>query len=123
MYINLLTKLKNAQLAKKKFFEVQFNRFDRAVAEILLKAGYLTKIDVKGKAPKIILELHLNAEKPVRGLKFLSRPSVQRYIASKDIYKVRGGLGLLVISTSKGVMTGEEAKKARLGGQLLFEIW
>lgn len=123
MYIDLLIKMKNAQLAKRKVFEIKSSRLNKAVAEILLKKEYLTKMEMKGKPPKLTLELHLNPQKSFQGLRFLSRPSVRRYAGYSDLKSVKGGRGFLVLSTSRGLMTGEEARKAKLGGQLLFEIW
>jgi small subunit ribosomal protein S8 len=123
MFIDLLTKLKNAQLAKKRTVEEKFSKANKAIADVLEQAGFLNKVEIKGKMPKLLLELHLNKEKPIRGIRFLSRPSLRRYTGYKDFYKVKGGLGLLIVSTPKGIMTGQEARKAKLGGQLLFEIW
>lgn len=123
MYIDFLIKLKNAQQARQKLVRTPATKMDKAVAEILKAAGFLSKIELKKKGAKTVLETYLNLQKPIRGLKFLSRPSVIRYAKSKDLKPVKSGFGLLVISTSRGVMTGEEAKKSRVGGQVLFQIW
>lgn len=123
MYIDLLIKLKNAQAAKKRVVEEKFSKLNKAIVDILEKAGFLSKVEVKGKAPKLFLELRLNKEKPIRGIKILSRPSLRRYTGYRNFYKVKNGEGLLIVSTSKGIMTGTEARKKKVGGQLLFEIW
>ncbi len=65
----------------------------------------------------------MSPERDIRGLKFLSKPSRRLYVGYKEIKKVKSGHGLLVLSTSKGILSGEEAKKMKIGGQLLFEIW
>lgn len=98
-------------------------KMDKAVAEILKEAGFLSKIELKKKGVKTVLEAYLSPQKPIRGLKFLSRPSVIRYAGYKDLRSVKSGFGLMAVSTSSGVMTGEEAKKKRVGGQVLFQIW
>jgi small subunit ribosomal protein S8 len=123
MYIDLLIKLKNAQAARKRIVEEKFSKLNKAIVDILEEAGFLSKVEIKGKAPKLFLELRLNKEKPIRGIKILSRPSLRRYLGYKNFYKVKGGQGLLVVSTSKGIMTAQKAQKNKLGGQLLFEIW
>lgn len=110
-------------MARKWTVEEKFSKADKTIADILEQAGFLNKIEIKGKAPKLLLELCFNKEKPIRGIRFLSRPSLRRYMGYKDFYKVKGGLGLLVVSTSRGIMTAQEARKVKLGGQLLFEIW
>jgi len=123
MYIDLLIKLKNAQAARKRIVEEKFSKLNKAIVDILEEAGFLSKVEIKGKTPKLFLELRLNKEKPIRGIKILSRPSLRFYLGYKNFYKVKGGQGLLVVSTSKGIMTAQKAQKNKLGGQLLFEIW
>jgi len=123
MYLDFLIRLKNAQQANQKMVRISSTKMDKAVADILKEAGFLSKIELKKKGVKTVLEAYLNPQKPIRGLKFISRPSVIRYSGYKDLKSVKSGFGLLAISTSRGVMTGEEAKKNRVGGQTLFQIW
>ena len=123
MYIDLLIKIKNAQMADKEFIKTRLTKMDKSVAELLRREGFLTKVEVKGRSLKRILEIHFNKERPIRGLKLLSRPSLRQYKGYKDFRKVKGGIGLLAVSTSKGVMSGGRARREKLGGQLLFQIW
>ncbi|MEK7465252.1 MAG: 30S ribosomal protein S8 [Patescibacteria group bacterium] len=123
MYINLLIKIKNAMTAKKTVLKTRYSKMDYAVAEILKARGFLTHVEIKGRAPKKIIEIALNLEHPIQGLRFLSKPSRKLYGGYDDFKKVKGGYGFLVVSTPKGVMPGDAAKKERVGGQLLFEIW
>lgn len=123
MYIDLLTKIKNAEAARKESLKVRFTNFDYAVLEALTKLGFVKKSEVKGRLPKRIVEVDLNLERPIQGLKFLSRPSRRLYASYTDLKKVKGGYGALIISTSKGVMNASEARRRKVGGQLLFEIW
>lgn len=123
MYIDFLIRLKNAQAAGRKTIRTAFSKLDKAVAEILKEAGFLTKVDIKEKNAKKFLEVVLNNHKPIKGVKFLSRPSLRRYISYREIKPVKGGYGLMVLSTSKGILTGDQAKKMKIGGQQLFKIW
>ncbi len=123
MYTDFLIKIKNARLAEKKILKTKFTKMDKAIAEILESANFLKKIDLKGKPPKKMIEIELDGKKRISGLKFLSRPSLRRYVGYKELRTSKGGRGLIVISTSKGILTSIEAKKQKVGGQLLFEIW
>ena len=126
MYTDLLTKLKNAQAVKKESIKMPYSNMDYAVAEVLVAKKFLDSAFKKGRMPKRVLDLKLkykDGKGVIEGLKILSKPSRRLYIGYKDIKPVRQGYGLLVLSTPKGVMDGRSAKKQKLGGQLLFEIW
>jgi small subunit ribosomal protein S8 len=123
MYIDLLIRVKNAAQVGKKAVKVPYVKNDYAVAEILKRFGFLKEVEVKGRSFKKVMELKLEGARPVQGLKFLSRPSLRRYGEYRRFRKVKSGQGLLVVSTPKGILTGEDAKKAKVGGELLFEIW
>ena len=96
---------------------------DLAIAEFLLKHGFLKNVEVKGKLPKQVIEIDLKDEKAIKGLKLVSRPSRRIYSGCKNIKRVKSGYGIGVISTSKGIMGDQDARKQKLGGQVLFEIW
>lgn len=123
MYIDLLVKAKNAEQAGKKSFRVQYSKMDHTVADQLVRFGFFKKAEIKGKAPKRTLEVVCNPERPIRGVRFVSRPSLRRYVKHTALRPVKGGAGIAVISTSRGVMSGVQAKKEKIGGQVLFEIW
>lgn len=126
MYIDLLIKIKNAQAAKKESVKVPYTNMDNAVAELLLAHKYIEAVSKKGRMPKRGLEITLkynNGIGAIEDLKILSRPSRKLYAGYKDIRPVRQGYGLLVLSTPKGIMDGKAARKEKVGGQLLFEIW
>jgi len=125
-YISLLTKIKNAQAVKKESIKVPYSKLDEEIVSVLVKNNYLDSFEKKGRNPKRILDIKLKYNDgggTVSGVKLLSRPSRRLYIGYKEIRPVRHGYGLLVLSTPKGIMTGTEAKKAKVGGQTLFEIW
>ena len=123
MYIDLLIRIKNAEAARRETLKVRYSKMDAAVAEILKARGFLKQVEVKGRAPKKIIEIVPNPEKPIQGLKLLSKPSRRLYGGYRGFQRVRGGHGLLVISTPKGILPADAAKKEKVGGQILFEIW
>ncbi len=123
MYIDLLVKIKNAQQAGKKSFKTRFSKMDEGVLEVLKNHGFIKKSEIKGKSYKRVIEIDCDVSHPIQGVAFLSKPSLRRYGGYKDLKRVKGNYGILVISTSQGIMSGFEAKKKKLGGQLLFEIW
>ncbi len=126
MYIDLLTKIKNAQKAKLAGLKVPFSQMDLAIAELLVKHKYLESVEKKGRMPKRIIDIKLryvNEGGVISGIEFLSKPSRRMYSGYKDLKSALQGYGLLVLSTSKGIMTGADAKREKAGGMLLFKIW
>ena len=126
MYYNLLTKIKNAQAVKKDSVKMPYSNMDFAIAEILVKNKFLEEASKKGRMPKRIIEVKLKYQDgagAIQGVNLLSKPSRKLYIGYKDIRPVRQGYGLLVLSTPNGIIDGKNARKQKVGGQLLFEIW
>lgn len=123
MYIDLLIKIKNGKWAKKKFLKTRFSRMDKSISDTLLRAGFVSKVEIKGRPSKRFIYLDLRGERPIGGLKFLSTPSVRRYSGYAELKKVKSGFGFSVLSTPKGIMTDTQARREKVGGQLLFSIW
>lgn len=126
MYIDILIQIKNAQNAKKESVKVPFSNMDLAVLEVLEKNKFVESVAKKGRMPKRIIEVRLaykDGQGAIHGIKFYSKPSRRLYSGYKSIKLVRQGFGLAVLSTPKGIMDGKEARKQKVGGQLLFEIW
>jgi len=123
MYIDLLVKIKNAQQAKKSSLKFDYSKMDFAIAEALKRFGFLSSCEAKGRAPKKYIEVELNADKPIKGITFLSKPSCRVYEGYREMRKVKGGHGYLVLTTSLGVCSSFEARRQKVGGQKLFEIW
>ena len=123
MYIDLLIKIKNAQNAGHETLKTRYTKMDKAVVDILQKRGFVKNTELKGKTYKKYLELDLKGERNISGLKFLSRPSLHRYSGYAEMRRVKGGYGLLIVSTPKGILSGDEAKKYKVGGELLLEVW
>ena len=123
MYTDLLIKIKNAGAAKHEFLKVRYNKADNAVLELLKKKGFIKKFEVKGRMPKRIIEIELDPTRSLGGLKFLSKPSRRLYSGYKKVKRVKSGYGMAVLSTPKGFLSDKEARKEKVGGELLFEIW
>ena len=126
MYINLLTKIKNAQAVQKENIKVPCTKMDEKIVDILIKHGYLKDAEKKGRNPKKVIDIKLNYKDKkcvIRGVKFISKPSRRIYVGYRDVKLVKGGQGMLLLSTPKDIMTGKEVRKMKIGGEALFEIW
>lgn len=129
MYYDLLVQIKNAEAVRKPLIRVKFSKVDFGIAKILLESGYIKDVKKKNLGRKTFLEITLpqkeefNGYKKIEGFKFFSKPSRRFYIGYRDIKLPKQGRGVAVISTSRGIMTSAEAKKRKLGGEYLFELW
>jgi len=121
----MLARIRNAHQALLPTTELPHSRMKESIAGILKKEGYIIDFAVEGKVPrKLKLKLKYVGKKGViEGLRRVSTPGLRRYFGSTDIPRVRNGLGTAIISTSKGVMTGTQARKNNLGGELLCYVW
>ena len=122
---DMLTRIRNAGQALQPAVQIPHSRIKENIANILKKEGYVTDVAVEGNVPKkISIRLKYQGKKSViEGLRRISRPGLRNYVGSTEIPRVRGGLGVAVISTSEGVMTGVQARKKNLGGELLCYVW
>ena len=126
MYTDLLVKIKNAQAVKSDTLKAVYSVMDKAILDILEKKNFVGAVQVMGRIPKKVFEISLKykqGEGAVHGVNILSKPSRHLYVGYQDIRTVKQGFGILVVSTSKGIMEGQAAKKLKLGGEMLFEIW
>lgn len=122
---DLLTRIRNAGMARHAKVTMPYSKLKASVAQILHQEGYVADVGVE-EGPKRALTLALKYEgrRPViAGLRQISTPGLRRYVRSTEIPRVLGGMGVAIVSTSKGVMTGSEAKKQNLGGELVCYIW
>jgi small subunit ribosomal protein S8 len=105
--------------------EVPHSRIKESIAHVLRKEGYVADVTVAGSAAKrISIKLKYQGKKNViEGMRRISRPGLRNYVGAAEIPRVRGGLGVAVVSTSEGVMTGTQARKKNLGGELLCFVW
>ena len=122
---DLLTRIRNANRALLPIVELPHSRMKESVAHILKKEGYIGDVSVEGKDKKTLkLKLKFEGKKGViEGLRRVSTPGLRRYVGSTEIPRVRGGLGISIVSTSQGLMTGNQARKNNVGGELLCYVW
>ena len=123
---DMLNRIRNAQAVLKETVEVPFSNLKYEIAKILEKNGFIEKVEKKGKKTKKIIEITLkydNKIPAISGLKRISKPGQTIYLGHRKIKRVKGGYGVAIISTSKGLMTDKEARKQKLGGEVLCEIW
>jgi small subunit ribosomal protein S8 len=119
---DMLARIKNAIAVGKKSVEVPFSKIKRDVAKVLVEKGYLENVE-KVKS-NLILHISFKDGRPVlTGAKRVSKPGLRVYTKYKDIPIVKEGFGISILSTSKGVMSGDEARKLKLGGEILCFIW
>lgn len=124
---DMLTRIRNAYTAKKDVVEVPASNIKKDIAKILLDEGYIKSCEyiedgVQGTI-KIQLKYGPNGERVISGLKKISKPGLRVYAKKDQIPKVLGGLGIAIVSTSKGVITDAEARKQNVGGEVLAYIW
>ena len=122
---DMLTRIRNAGAAHLPVVELPHSRIKESVAKVLQSEGYVGEVSVEGDLKKKIkIRLKFNGKKSViEGLKRVSKPGLRRYVGSTEIPRVRGGLGVAIVSTSEGVLTDTQARKKNLGGELLAYIW
>jgi small subunit ribosomal protein S8 len=122
---DLLTRLRNANQALLPEVQLPHSKLKESIARILKKEGYVSDVAVEGAKVKTLkLKLKYEGRKGViAGLRRVSTPGLRRYVRATEIPRVLGGLGTSIVSTSRGVMTGHEARKQNLGGELLCYIW
>jgi small subunit ribosomal protein S8 len=122
---DMLTRIRNAGRALLPTVEMPHSRMKESLANILKQEGYVAEVTVEAGMPKTMkLKLKYNGKKNViEGLRRISKPGLRHYVGAADIPRVLNGMGVAVISTPEGVMTGAQAKKKNLGGELLCYVW
>ena len=123
---DFLTRLRNAARSHRSDVAAPYSRVKEEIARILKQEGYIAdfEVDQSVKPPQIKVTLKfLNRTPALTGLKRVSKPGLRKYIGSGEIPRVLGGMGISILSTSRGVLTGREAKKVNVGGELLAVVW
>lgn len=123
---DLLTRIRNAKMVGKTEIRVPSSKMKQVVAEQLKKAGYLTAVKVEAAKPRDILVVTINKpgeNSTINEITRMSKPGRRMYVKSTDIPKIKSGRGLVLVSTSQGVITGQEATKLKLGGELLLKVY
>ena len=122
---DMLTRLRNANNALLADVEITHSKLKESIADILKREGYLADYSVEGdKLKKIKIKLKYNGRKGViAGLKKVSKPGLRRYVGATEIPRVLNGMGISIVSTPKGVMTSNQARKENVGGELVAFVW
>ncbi len=124
---DMLTRIRNAVMARHDFVPVPASRMKLSIARILKKEGFIADYEVLKGKPHRVIKLHLKYDdknQPIlSGLERVSKPGLRVYVGREEISRVYGGLGIAIISTSNGVMTGQQAWRQGIGGELLCYVW
>jgi len=123
---DMLIQIKNAYMAGNSAVVLPYSKLKEAVAKIFMEEGYLSSVTAVGEGVKKTLELRLRYEgsaPALTDLKRKSKPGLRVYVASHAIPTVVGGMGIAILSTPQGIMTGKDARKKHIGGELLCEVW
>ena len=124
---DMLTRIRNANDAKHEMVDVPASNMKKAIAEILLTEGYIKSYNViddgKQGIIRIVLKYAPGKQKVIHGLRRVSKPGLRIYASCEDMPRVLNGLGIAIVSTSKGVMTDKKAREANVGGEVLAFVW
>ena len=124
---DMLTRIRNARMVKFESLEMPHSNLKKGVAEILKKEGYISNYEVVSADVQDILKINLKYDKNdlsvITGLKRVSKPGCRVYVKSDNIPKVMSGLGISILSTSKGILTDREARRDGIGGEVLCNVW
>jgi len=126
---DMLTRIRNALITRHDFTDVPASRLKIALAEVLKKEGYIRGFEVKTDEHRKNVRIHLayadtrEREPVIVGLQRVSKPGLRVYAAKREIPRVYGGLGIAILSTPEGVMTGKEARSRGVGGEVLCHVW
>ena len=122
-----LTRIRNAVSAGHDTVEIPASKLKTEMSRILLREGFIRSMDVMGEAPKQVIKLTLkygpDRESVITGLQRISRPGLRKYVNADEVPRVLGGLGIALLTTSRGILTDREARKSRTGGEVLCQIW
>ena len=124
---DMLTRIRNASSAKHDTVDIPASNMKKAIAEILLEEGYIRNYQLISNGGQGVLRVALkytpSGEKAITGLRRVSKPGLRVYVGCEDLPEVLRGLGIAIISTSKGVMTDKKARAAHVGGEVLAFVW
>lgn len=124
---DMLTRIRNANMAEKKTVQMPHSKMKSELARLLKSEGFIKDYTMENEGGKSVLNIFLKytveREPIIQGLRRISKPSCRKYVASDEIPRVLGGIGVAILSTSSGVMTDNEARKQKVGGEVLCYIW
>lgn len=126
---DMLTRIRNANMARADVVEMPYSNMRGAIARILKREGFIQDYTAEGGGAKKAMRLYLKyvpgrgQEPIIRGLRRVSRPGLRRYVSPRDLHAVLSGTGIAIISTSRGLLTDDEARKSNVGGEWICSIW
>jgi small subunit ribosomal protein S8 len=123
---DFLARVRNGTRAQQPELLVPYSKIKAELARILKEEGYISdySVDTSGEHPRIkVMNKLVDRSSAIAGLRRVSRPGLRRYVGADEIPRVLGGMGLAILSTSRGILSGREAKKQKIGGELLAYIW
>ena len=124
---DMLTRIRNGLVARHDSVEVPYSKIKKSIADILVKEGYIESVELVESGVQSVMKVNLKygakKERVITGIKRISKPGLRVYASSEKLPKVLGGLGIAIVSTSKGVMTDKEARAQHVGGEVLAYVW
>lgn len=122
---DFLNRIRNAGLARNPEFSIQYSKIKESIADLLYRQGYVSSYTISNQKLKTItIKLkYVERRHVISGIRLISKPSIRHYVESTKIPKVLSGMGIAILTTSKGIMTGAEAAKNNVGGELICYIW
>jgi small subunit ribosomal protein S8 len=124
---DMLTRIRNANMAEKKIVQMPHSKMKSELARLLKSEGFIKDYTMENEDGKSVLNIFLKytteREPVIQGLRRISKPSCRKYVGSDEVPRVLGGIGVALLSTSSGVMTDNEARKQKVGGEVLCYIW
>lgn len=123
---DMLTRIRNAKNAQLKYTDIRYSRIKEEIARVLKEQGFIKDYIVSAHQKKLIRIIlkYTHGRKPlIQDLKRISKPSVRHYVSAKEIPTILGGMGISILSTCVGILTGDEAKARKVGGELLCLVW
>ncbi len=123
---DMIIRLKNAGVSRKDTVSFPYSKIKEEICSVLEKEGFIGSFEKKGKTVAKSIQVNLlypNDNPRITDARRISKPSRRMYVSAKDIRRVKNGFGMLVLTTPKGIRTGDEARKEKIGGESLFEIW
>ena len=124
---DMLTRIRNGLVVKHESVEVPYSKMKKSIADILVEEGFLNGVEIIESGVQSVMKVNLkygpNNQKVITGIKRVSKPGLRIYASSDKLPKVLGGMGIAIISTSKGVMTDKKARAEHVGGEVLAYVW
>ncbi len=120
---DMLNRIRNAQAVSHKTVVIPYSNIKYSIAKILKKQGLVGAVEKKGRTTKKTIDMTLKYPSEISGLKRVSKPGQRIYTGSKEIKGTKGKYGLVIVSTPKGLMTGKDARRNKVGGEIICEIW